>query len=108
MLRHVSGQNAAACDFSTTIIPKELLQSLGQLANETIMIVPQCLLDILNLCTKIGVGHLNFLKQLLNMLGECIGSAVITATLTPILPGHPQDPVDGLLQVGGAFCERLT
>ncbi|GIX65936.1 uncharacterized protein BcabD6B2_53710 [Babesia caballi] len=100
MLCHVSGQNAAASEFAAGIIPNELLKSFGQLGNETIItrIRTQGILNFLNILTKIGIRLCHFLKKLLNFVGEGFDGFLTTT----ILPRHPQDPVDGLLQVGGA------
>ncbi|GIX63147.1 eukaryotic translation initiation factor 3 subunit C-like protein [Babesia caballi] len=105
MLCHVSGQNTAAGDFTAGIIPNELLKPLGQLGNEAATGIQ----SLLNLLKRLLIGFrhrpLNILKKLRNSLGQ--PSSTITA-IAPILPRHPQDPVDGLLQVGRASRERAT
>ncbi|GIX64971.1 diguanylate cyclase [Babesia caballi] len=88
----------------TRLIPNELLKSVGQLGNKFSII--ESFLNILNICTKPGSRALNLLKKLLNVIGERSGTSIITTT--PILPRHPKDPVDGLLEVGRAVQQRTT
>ncbi|GIX61593.1 uncharacterized protein BcabD6B2_10280 [Babesia caballi] len=52
-----------------TIIPNELLKSLGQFGNETVLTITQ---SLLKLRTKFGIRLFNFLKKPLNLLGEDI------------------------------------
>ncbi|GIX62463.1 uncharacterized protein BcabD6B2_18980 [Babesia caballi] len=59
MLCHVSWQNAAAGDFTAGIIPNELLQSVGQLGNETTGTGDiQSLNNLFNILTKPGDQNL--------------------------------------------------
>ncbi|GIX64794.1 armadillo-like helical protein [Babesia caballi] len=109
ILRDVRGQNAAAGKFGSgitkhsTLIPNELLKSFGQLGNEaTTGISIQSLLNLSKLCTKLGFGLFNALKKVLNLLGKFSDGPTSTTRNLPILTRHPQDPVDGLLQVGRA------
>ncbi|GIX65989.1 EAL domain-containing protein [Babesia caballi] len=68
VLRDVRGKNAAAGDYRATIcfcttIPNELLQSLGQLANEAIGTTTrtiQSLRNLINLRTQAGTNIFNF------------------------------------------------
>ncbi|GIX62994.1 flagellar assembly protein FliH [Babesia caballi] len=110
MRRHVGGCDARASDFPSGIstasfIPDELLKSPGQLGNETITRTSVQSLNYLpDLCTKIGIRLSNFFEKFLNFLGEGIGTIPTTA---PILARHPQDPVNGLLQVGRAVKRKV-
>ncbi|GIX62604.1 reticulon-like protein B8 [Babesia caballi] len=82
-------------------IPNELRQPLGQLGNRIISTTIQSFLNILNLWTKLGIRLCNIPKKILNFTGEGF-DGFLTTTILPILPRHPEDPVDGLLQVGGS------
>ncbi|GIX62703.1 phosphoenolpyruvate synthase [Babesia caballi] len=119
MCRNVGWRDSGAGDLASgittatkglTFIPNELLKPLGQFGNEamTTTRTVQSLLNILKiLVTKPGIRQLNIRKKLLNLLGEGSDGCTIPTTTPPILPRHPQDPVDGLLQVrGGVTRER--
>ncbi|GIX63234.1 ribosomal protein S2 [Babesia caballi] len=101
--RDVSGQNTAAGNFSVTtrVIPNELLKPVRQLGNKAIGATSQSTHNLLKLSTKPGARTFNFTKKILDFLREGIGRSIITTNL-PILARNPEDPVDGLLQVGGA------
>ncbi|GIX64914.1 IS110 family transposase [Babesia caballi] len=104
MRRHVGRCNARAGKVAigitgSSLIPDELLQSLGQLGNEASTTSTQCLNNLINILTKLGLRFSNFTKKVLNLVGEGFDGLITT---TPILPRDPQDPVDGFLQVGGA------
>ncbi|GIX61088.1 SEC-C motif-containing protein [Babesia caballi] len=106
MLRDVSGKDTAAGKLATTIIPNELLKSVGQFGNEaTGTTISQSIFNLRKLQTKAGARTMNRLKKLRNLLGE--GSGTIFIGSLPILPRHPQDPVDGLLEVGRALRQRF-
>ncbi|GIX65940.1 SNARE-dependent exocytosis protein (Sro7), putative [Babesia caballi] len=114
MRRHVGRSNARAGNLAglitvttkvLTIIPNELLQSLGQLANKTIStgIRVQSLNNLLKLHTKTGCRVSKVTEKLCNFSGQGFdGLFTLTVLTLPILPRHPQDPVNGLLQVGRA------
>ncbi|GIX62772.1 thiamine-monophosphate kinase [Babesia caballi] len=115
MRRNVGGRYAGASDFrsavTTPVIPNELPKSVGQLANETIIgtTSTQSLPNLLNMLrTDTRTSNFNWFKKMLNLLGEgCDGiRTILTTRSLPVLPGHPQDPVYGLLQVGGAVRQR--
>ncbi|GIX62324.1 HD domain-containing protein [Babesia caballi] len=107
ILCDISGTNAATGDYGSvitkraTFIPNELLESLGQFRNKLSTI--QSTHYLLKLRSKPGSRAFNFLKKSLNFLGELRGTIWTTA---PILPRHPEDPVNGLLQVGRAVKEE--
>ncbi|GIX66407.1 uncharacterized protein BcabD6B2_58430 [Babesia caballi] len=82
----------------TTIIPNKLLKSIGQLANKSIAIRLQGILNLFNFLTKPRLRPFDTTKKPLNGFGEFRS----TITTTAILPSHPRDPVDSLLQVGRA------
>ncbi|GIX61141.1 gamma-glutamyltransferase family protein [Babesia caballi] len=105
MRRNVGRSDASACDKAVgiinSLIPNELRKSFGQLDNETSTgISIQSLNNLINIHTKPNIRYFNTSKKLRNFLGKFWDS--ITPTTTPILPRHPQDPVDGLLPVGRA------
>ncbi|GIX61993.1 hydroxymethylglutaryl-CoA lyase [Babesia caballi] len=74
MRRNVRRRDASAGDFTNvtrnktgTIIPNELLKSLGQLANQFPII--KRFPNLCNLCTKVVINTFNFSKKLLNLFG---------------------------------------
>ncbi|GIX66090.1 YbfB/YjiJ family MFS transporter [Babesia caballi] len=111
MRRNVGRNDAAAGKLSTTIIPDELLNSLGQLANETITVTGISTESILNLLkllrAKPSSRVFNRLKKFLDFAGEGIGT-ILTTTILPILPRNPKDPVDGFLQVNESDHDDTT
>ncbi|GIX64380.1 AMP-dependent synthetase [Babesia caballi] len=87
------------------LIPNELLKSLGQLANKTTLTITQSTYNMLKLLTKPGINTFNFFKKLFDCFGE--GSGTIITTTLPILPRHPQDPINRLLRVGRAVIREV-
>ncbi|GIX61414.1 sigma-70 family RNA polymerase sigma factor [Babesia caballi] len=73
MRRNVGRCNAGAGDMTmgitATLIPDELLKSVGQLGNEIIAGTIQSLSNLPNIRTKPNIRYFNTLKKLLNMLG---------------------------------------
>ncbi|GIX64711.1 uncharacterized protein BcabD6B2_41460 [Babesia caballi] len=85
MCGHVGRSDARAGNetgrISITLIPNELLNSFGQLGNETILTITiQRLLDLCNHCSKLRIGTFNFIKQALNLLSEGSGDHDDTTT----------------------------
>ncbi|GIX63004.1 ATP-dependent DNA helicase [Babesia caballi] len=114
MRRNVGRRYAGAGDFTNstgttteaaTIIPNELLKSLGQTLDQTT--ITQSLLDLSTIHTYLGTIRFNFLKKLLNLFGQFIDglSTLLTTLILPILPRHPQDPVYGLSGWKGSLRE---
>ncbi|GIX64864.1 methylated-DNA-protein-cysteine methyltransferase [Babesia caballi] len=97
--RRYAGAGNKAFGITILFIPNELLHSIGQLGND--ITITQGLSELRNLHTKLGMRLCHFIEKLLNLLGECLRSSVITTSYTPILLRHPQDPVDGPLWLEG-------
>ncbi|GIX66087.1 uncharacterized protein BcabD6B2_55230 [Babesia caballi] len=95
----------------TAIIPNKHLQTIRQFADNTFksILVLQLLKGLRNVRTLTLLqlfcrsrNNLTEVRKLRDSLGQDCFITTPTTTLTPILPRHPQDPVDGLLQVGRA------
>ncbi|GIX64927.1 glycoside hydrolase [Babesia caballi] len=114
ILCHVRGKNAGAGNFGgtsitklSTIIPNELLKSIGQLGNETGTTRSQSLNNLINIHTSPGCRVSNVTEKFRNFAGEGLDRLLtLTTRILPILPRHPQDSVDGLLQVGRGVQKR--
>ncbi|GIX65482.1 DNA polymerase I [Babesia caballi] len=85
------------------LIPNELPKSLGQIGNKLTTI--QSLNNPLNIHNSPGCRVFDVTEKLLDFAGEGIGTTLTTTA--PILPRHPQDPIDGLLQVGRAVKREV-